>query len=107
MLTQVITKYLPINTVKALYPDKADDISTFFGTLFNKDYQTKRESEDPTFFRFQSFASDFVKDEKGMSVMEKGPKHTQEWDREGWTNHHKRIDNGTKLFGKYYRNLWD
>ena len=49
----------------------------------------------------------FVKDEKGMSVMEKGPKHTQEWDREGWTNHHKRIDNGTKLFGKYYRNLWD
>lgn len=50
----------------------------------------------------------FVKsDENGMSVMEKGPKHTLEWDREGWTNHHKRIDNGLRLFGTYYRSLWD
>lgn len=49
----------------------------------------------------------FVKDDRGMSVMEKGPKHTQEWDRDGWTKHHERIDNGTRLFGKYYRNLWD
>jgi hypothetical protein len=49
----------------------------------------------------------FVKDDRGMSVMEKGPKHTQEWDRDGWTKHHERIDNGLRLFGSYYRNLWD
>lgn len=50
----------------------------------------------------------FVKsEENGLMVMEKGPKHTQEWDREGWTNHHKRIDNGLRLFGVYYRGLWD
>ena len=49
----------------------------------------------------------FVKNDDGFSELQKGPNHTQEWDCEGWTNHHKRIDNGTSLFGKYYRNLWD
>jgi len=28
-------------------------------------------------------------------------------DREGLDNHNKRIENGLKIFGKYYRNLWD
>ena len=49
----------------------------------------------------------FVKNDDGFSELQKGPNHTQEWDCDGWTNHHKRIDIGTSLFGKYYRNLWD
>ena len=28
-------------------------------------------------------------------------------DREGLDKHHERIDNGLRLFGKYYRSLWD
>lgn len=28
-------------------------------------------------------------------------------DREGLETHHKRIENGLRLFGKYYRSLWD
>jgi len=28
-------------------------------------------------------------------------------DHEGLDKHHKRINNGTRLFGKYYRSLWD
>jgi hypothetical protein len=28
-------------------------------------------------------------------------------DREGLDDHDKRIENGLKLFGKYYRSLWD
>ena len=28
-------------------------------------------------------------------------------DREGLADHNKRIENGLKLFGKYYRSLWD
>lgn len=28
-------------------------------------------------------------------------------DREGLDSHNKRIENGLKLFGKYYRSLWD
>ena len=28
-------------------------------------------------------------------------------DRDGLDRHHERIDNGLRLFGKYYRSLWD
>jgi len=30
-----------------------------------------------------------------------------ELDREGLKAHNDRIDNGLKLFGKYFRTLWD
>mgnify|MGYP006426070171 CR=1 FL=1 len=39
--------------------------------------------------------------------MEPGPKHTLEIDHDGLTAYYDRIDRGTKLFGKYYRGLWD
>jgi hypothetical protein len=32
-----------------------------------------------------------------------GPK----FDKEGYTKHHDRMQNGFRLFGKYYQNLWD
>jgi hypothetical protein len=32
-----------------------------------------------------------------------GPK----FDQEGYTKHHDRMQNGFRLFGKYYQNLWD
>ena len=37
----------------------------------------------------------------------KGPKDTFKVDREGMTKHQDRIDNGLRLFGKYYQGLWD
>lgn len=36
-----------------------------------------------------------------------GPNHTHTFDKEGWEKHNNRINNGLKLFGKYFRNLWD
>jgi hypothetical protein len=36
-----------------------------------------------------------------------GPNHTAKFDVEGYQAHSKRIDNGLRLFGKYYRGLWD
>jgi hypothetical protein len=30
-----------------------------------------------------------------------------EWDSEGYNKHNNRINNGLRLFGKYYRGLWD
>jgi len=47
------------------------------------------------------------KEEAKLYQMEKGPKDTHEWDRDGHMAHSARIDNGLKLFGKYYRGLWD
>lgn len=50
----------------------------------------------------------FVKCEDGMgSYIEHGPNHTYKMDKEGWKKHQDRIDNGLRLFGKYYQSLWD
>jgi len=49
-------------------------------------------------------------DEKGNPLtyeMKKSPKDTRKYDKKGWTKHSERIDNGVRLFGKYYRALWD
>lgn len=44
-------------------------------------------------------------DENGLSLAKWTKPSVVDWD--GLEAHHKRINNGTKLFGKYYRNLWD
>ena len=41
------------------------------------------------------------------SQMYHGPNHTHVYDHEGAKIYSDRIDNGFKLFGKYYRGLWD
>ena len=49
-------------------------------------------------------------DAKGKPLtyqMKKGPKDTWKWDKKGYMKHSDRIDNGLRLFGKYYRALWD
>jgi len=45
--------------------------------------------------------------ENGFSEMVKGPQDTHNFDKEGYSAHSARIDNGLRLFGKYYRGLWD
>ena len=66
--------------------------------------------------QFHSGESDIVwvpskeLDDKGKPLtyeMKSGPKDTRKWDKKGWTKHSARIDNGTRLFGKYFRALWD
>jgi len=42
-----------------------------------------------------------------FSEMVKGPKDTHVYDSKGHAKHNKRIARGLKLFGKYYRGLWD
>lgn len=39
--------------------------------------------------------------------MVEGPNNTHKFDKEGWEAWHARKQNGFKLFGKYYQNLWD
>ena len=49
-------------------------------------------------------------DAKGRPLtyeMKKGTRDTRKYDKKGWTKHSARIDNGVRLFGKYYRALWD
>lgn len=44
---------------------------------------------------------------ENYSRLVEGPNHTFKVDREGMTAHQDRMDNGLRLFGKYYRGLWD
>jgi len=43
----------------------------------------------------------------GNTEMKTGPKHTLKRDEKAYKAHCKRMQNGMKLFGKYYGNLWD
>ena len=49
----------------------------------------------------------FSKIDESISELVKGPNHTHVFDKDGYTAHSARIDNGLRLFGKYYRGLWD
>lgn len=40
------------------------------------------------------------------SEMKNGPNHTFKVDREGMAKHRARMDNGRRLFAKYYESLW-
>jgi hypothetical protein len=59
--------------------------------------------------QFESGESDhqLVQLEGGMSRMIDGPRHTKVYDWEGRKVYEARIQNGFRLFGKYYQNLWD
>lgn len=49
-------------------------------------------------------------DENGKPTLyqlKEGPNHTYKCDYDGLQKEQKRIDNGLRLFGKYYRGLWD
>lgn len=49
-------------------------------------------------------------DENGKTTMyelQRGPNHTYECDYEGIKKVNDRINNGLRLFGKYFRGLWD
>lgn len=43
----------------------------------------------------------------GFSELKHGLNHTRLWDKEGQMAWMQRMDNGFRLFGKYYRGLWD
>jgi len=47
------------------------------------------------------------KSEAKLFRMDKGPAHTYEINMEGHNAYGKRIQDGYKLFGKYYQGLWD
>jgi len=72
----------------------------------------EQELSDDSENQFYSGEADYffekVKD-SNLSVfeMKEGEKHSFKIDTEGLENHHKRMKNGFRLFGKYYQALWD
>jgi len=59
--------------------------------------------------RFKTGEADweFIDMGDGRSEMVKGANDTREYDWEGLKAYHDRMQNGFRLFGRYYSNLWD
>lgn len=73
--------------------------------IFAFDSKLNDEWED----QFETGQSDlqFKQLENGISQMVHGPNHTKVYDWEGCKVYEARIQNGFRLFGRYYQNLWD
>lgn len=64
------------------------------------------DNEDQFFTGVVDFV--FVENsETGHSMMEFGENHTSTFDTEGYNEHRDRISNGLRLFGLYFRSMWD
>lgn len=51
--------------------------------------------------------NDVPEDEAEFFEMRRGPNDTHKFDKDGYTKHVERMENGFRLFGKYYQSLWD
>jgi hypothetical protein len=76
-----------------------DEMIWAFEQLCNDDWESQ-------FFSGESDIQ-WVKNNDGTSTMKRGLKDTRKWDKKGYMKHDARITNGTRLFGKYFRALWD
>lgn len=62
---------------------------------------------DYKFVPVDAEGNEVPKGENKFTEMRHGPNHTYEIDWENRKNHQERINNGLRLFGKYYQALWD
>ena len=77
---------------------------------FNTDWESQYHSgkHDYIFVKTgQTMMNPITGKEEELSEMREGPNHTAKVDMDGLMAHRKRIDNGTRLLGRYYSNLWD
>jgi len=70
--------------------------------------------EDDWMGQFTTGVADYVwvdtdetYDGSTLKILDHGPKHTLEYDWDGINKYKDRIQNGFRLFGKYYSSLWD
>jgi len=49
----------------------------------------------------------FIDQDDGTSRLVRGPNDTSVWDQEGQKAYSDRMQNGFRLFGKYFSSLWD
>lgn len=48
-----------------------------------------------------------IPDKPGFTTMVASPRNNHRWDRAGHEAYQARVNNGLRLFGKYYQALWD
>lgn len=71
-------------------------------TIDGTDWTEKYYSGNPDFV-----TKEVIHNGETMWELERGPNYTFECDKEGLKKEGDRIQNGFRLFGKYFMNLWD
>ena len=77
-----------------------DEMIWAFAQILDEDADSQFHSGEHDFDFVEVEGSDF-------SEIKYGPNHTHVFDREGYDVWAARKQNGLKLFGKYFQNLWD
>jgi len=91
--------------VHARYEWVLDEMIFAFECLVDDSWEDKYRSGE-----MNHYSEPYEWDENGkptMYTMKEGPNHTYKCDYEGMQKEQARIDNGLRLFGKYFRTLWD
>lgn len=103
-----------LRSTSAPKPDKYDidefHFNRFDYVLDEMIWTFEQLTEDDNDGQFYTGVVDLVfveNPETGRSTMEHGENHTSTFDKEGYNKHQERITNGLRLFGLYFRGLWD
>lgn len=70
-------------------------------------FESKLDDSWETKFESGNIDIQFLQLENGLCQLIHGPNHTRVYDEEGCKVYRDRIQNGFRLFGKYYQSLWD
>ena len=87
-----------------------DEMIFAFEHIANVDWKDEFSSGEIEFNWVKSdniYVNPITQKEESLYSMERGKNHTYEVDYDGMQKVEDRINNGLRLFGKYYRALWD
>jgi hypothetical protein len=86
-----------------------DEMIWAFGEIVNDTWETQYHSGNPEFvwIPVDADGNRVTEQEAKLFSLEKPGENIYSFDRNGYTAHHAKIQNGLRLFAKYYFGLWD
>lgn len=97
------------NNWEARWDFVLDEMIWAFGEIKNGDWESKYHSgdHDMVFVPIDTEGNQVPEEDAKLFRMDKGPKDTHQFDHDGYMAHQAKIQNGLRLFAKYYFALWD
>lgn len=85
-----------------------DEMIHSFECILDDDWDSQFHSGDIDikWIPIDKDGNEVAKEDAVRYQMKKGPNDTHSFDKEGYEKANERINNGLRLFGKYYRSLW-
>lgn len=84
-----------------------DEMIFAFESIKNREEIEESFSTGKADTYFEDITPNETDPEKKLYELKHGSNHTREFDYEGFKKHNERVDNGLRLFGVYFRGLWD